>query len=226
VLTSDTALELFRTRRLVILDFDGPVSRLLPDPRHIELADEVKGLLTAQGVLPPDVSALTDHVQLLRYAATALPHLLPALESLCSSAELAAADTATPATGAVEVLELLRSQRRPLAIVTNNDPRVVTRFAQRQGIALTGISVHGREPGHPERLKPAPWMLHAALIAHGCAPGEALLIGDSATDVASATAAGMPCVGLASDEARRAALRSAGAVGTVPDLGVFRGRGR
>lgn len=215
-------LDLFRTRRLVILDFDGPITRLLPDPRHIELADQVKGLLAAQGgVLPPGVTGSIDHVQVLRYAADALPRLLPDLEALCSTAELAAADTAAPAAGALEILDLLHRQGRPVAIVTNNDSRAVTRFAQRHGVDLTGSSVHGRDPGQPERLKPAPWMLRAALHVHGAKPGEALLVGDSTTDVAAAAAAGMPCVGVATDPARAAALRSAGAVGTVEDLAAF-----
>ena len=214
--------ELFRTRRLLILDFDGPVTRLLPDPRHIELADAVKRLLRKRGAaLPPPVTASIDHVEVLRYAAQALPDLLPQAERLCSATELTAADSATPAVGAIELLDLRRMQRRPVAIVTNNDARVVGRFAQRHGIDLTGCTVHGRDPGHADRLKPSPWMLQAALDAHGCEPSEALLVGDSTTDVAAAQAAGMPCVGVAIDQERAAALIRVGAAGVVVDLGAF-----
>lgn len=214
--------ELFRTRRLLILDFDGPVTRLLPDPRHIELADAVKRLLRKRGAaLPPPVTASIDHVEVLRYAAQALPDLLPQAERLCSATELTAADSATPAVGAIELLDLRRMQRRPVAIVTNNDHHVVTRFAQRHGIDLTGCTVHGRDPGHADRLKPSPWMLQAALDAHGCEPSEALLVGDSTTDVAAAQAAGMPCVGVAIDQERAAALVRVGAAGVVVDLSAF-----
>ena len=216
------AEELFRTRRLLILDFDGPVTRLLPDPRHIELADAVKRLLRRRGpALPPPVTASIDHVEVLRYAAQALPDLLPQAERLCSATELKAADSATPAVGAIELLDLRRMQRRPVAIVTNNDHDVVTRFAQRHGIDLTGCTVHGRDPGHADRLKPSPWMLQAALHAHGCEPSEALLVGDSTTDVAAAQAAGMPCVGVAIDQERAAALVRVGAAGVVVDLSAF-----
>lgn len=214
--------EFFRTRRLLILDFDGPVTRLLPDPRHIELADAVKRLLRNHGaVLPPTVTAAIDHVQVLRYAAQALPSLLPDVEELCSAAELQAAHTATPAAGAIELLDLRRRQHHPVAIVTNNDARVVGRFAQRHGIDLSGCTVHGRGPGHADRLKPSPWMLEAALHVHGCVPSEALLVGDSATDIAAAHAAGMPCVGVAVGQERAAALITVGADGVVGDLGAF-----
>ncbi len=214
--------ELFRTRRLLILDFDGPVTRLLPDPRHIELADAVKSLVRDRGVvLSPPVEASIDHVEVLRYAAQALPALLPDVERLCSATELRAADAAIPAAGAIEVLDLLRARRRPVAIVTNNDPRVVTRFAVRLGIDLSGWTVHGRDPGGADRLKPSPWMLVAALHVHRIEPGDALLVGDSMTDVAAAQLAGMPCVGVAVDDAHAAALIRGGAVGVVTDLSAF-----
>jgi HAD superfamily hydrolase (TIGR01509 family) len=218
-----TALrELFWTRRLIIVDFDGPITRLLPDPRHIELADRVKRLLASSGaVLPPDVTRCIDHVQVLRYAAETVPDAVPAAVALCSEAELGAADAAIPAAGAVEVLDRLRRQSCAVAIVTNNDPRVVERFAQRQHLDLTGITVHGRDPERLNRLKPAPWMLLAALRECGCEPSSALFLGDTSTDVAAAAAAGMPCLGVASEPAQAEALTSAGAVGVVPDLSAI-----
>lgn len=215
--------ELFATRRLVVLDFDGPVTRLLPDPRHIDLAEAVKTLLRDhRAVLAPAITASIDHVQVLRYVAEKFPALLTEVEALCSATEVQAAETATPAPGAVDLLDRLRAQRRPVAIVTNNDPRVVTRFARHHDIDLAGITIHGRESGHAERLKPSPWLLEAALRAHSCEPGEALLIGDSPTDVTAALAAGMPCVGMASEPQRADVLIAAGAFGVIADLRAFR----
>ena len=214
--------ELFRTRRLLILDFDGPVTRLLPDPRHIELADAVKRLLRKRGAaLPPPVTASIDHVEVLRYAAQALPDLLPQAERLCSATELTAADSATPAVGAIELLDLRRMQRRPVAIVTNNDHHVVTRFAQRHGIDLTGCTVHGRDPGHADRLKPSPWMLQAALDAHGCEPSECLA-GRRQHDGRRCRASGGDAVRRCGDRPERAAaLVRVGAAGVVVDLSAF-----
>ena len=109
----------------------------------------------------------------------------------------------------------------PPPVEASIDHRVVTRFAVRHGIDLTGCTVHGRDPGGVDWLKPSPWMLDAALYVHGCVPSEALLVGDSTTDVAAAHAAGTPCVGIAVEQERAATLIRVGAVGVVGDLGAF-----
>ncbi|HEU4987417.1 MAG TPA: phosphoglycolate phosphatase [Rhizobiaceae bacterium] len=94
--------------------------------------------------------------------------------------------------GAGEALARLHSSGTRLGVVTNK-PQVAARtvllhfrLAERFGTIVGGDAVmHG---------KPAPDALLLALQQLGVSPEEALMVGDSATDVAAARAAGMPVV--------------------------------
>lgn len=62
------------------------------------------------------------------------------------------------------------------------------------------------------RSKPAPDIVRAALDAVGCAPGDAVVLGDTVYDVRAAAAAGVACVGTMTGGIGEAELRAAGAV--------------
>jgi len=73
--------------------------------------------------------------------------------------------------------------------------------------------------------KPAPDVYQAALTAFKVAPQAALAVEDSATGIAAATAAGMPCVGFYGlarhPEVEKAKLEAAGAVALMTDWTEF-----
>lgn len=58
-------------------------------------------------------------------------------------------------------------------------------------------AVVGRAYGQPGRMKPDPWALEQASAAVSVPLAEAVLIGDSATDVQAAHVVGARCVGYA-----------------------------
>lgn len=61
----------------LLLDFDGPMTRLLPPPRGAELAEAVRRPLRGAGIeLPPDVAGSRDHLAVLRYVARDVPTYL------------------------------------------------------------------------------------------------------------------------------------------------------
>ncbi|MBM0202538.1 HAD hydrolase-like protein [Micromonospora sp. STR1s_5] len=71
---------------------------------------------------------------------------------------------------------------------------------------------------HPDLLKPNPVPVVQALQALNVAPGAAVLVGDSITDIAAARAAGVACVGYANRPGKAEGLAAAGANAIVTDM--------
>lgn len=220
------ARALLSTRRLVVLDLDGPLTRLLPGEEYLRVTAGALELALSLGLEPDDeLAAQTDHVQLLRLVAERDPEVGRAVERWCTDREGAAAATAPLADGAETFVTACLDRGAAVAVVTNNAPEAAAAVLSRGGAALAALPVHGRDPRRPERLKPSPHPLLAAADGAGVAPADAVMVGDSASDVHAATAAGMPCIGLSPDPGRRAELLSAGAAAVAPSLADLR-RGR
>ncbi|MBK7721914.1 MAG: HAD family hydrolase [Austwickia sp.] len=209
---------------LVILDFDGPVVRLLPDPEHIDLAHAALAVLTQAGVdVPEQIARLTDHGAVLAETGRRWPHLHAGIDDLCTQAEVDAARRQPPQPGAGELVQAMAAAGVPVCIVTNNAPACVTAFLQRWPWGHLVRSVHGREPARPERLKPNPAMLLDALAVTGVPADRAVMVGDSVSDVHAARRAQVASVGITADERRATQLRGAGACLVVPDTAALTG---
>ncbi len=75
--------------------------------------------------------------------------------------------------------------------------------------------------GDVEVSKPAPDIVRAALEAAGCAPQDAVMVGDTVYDVRAAAAAGVRCIGVLAGGIGEQELREAGAdavYGNVAEL--------
>ncbi len=107
--------------------------------------------------------------------------------------------------GVAEVLEA--SQERVRAVLTNKPERISRRMLQALGIAEHFESVIGGD-SLPTR-KPDPAGLLALLERHAVGASEALLIGDSPVDVATARAAGVACAAVLGGYAAPGALEAA-----------------
>lgn len=202
----DPARALLHSRRLVVLDFDGPLTRLLPGLEYLRVAAGALELATSLGVrADEELSGQRDHVQLLR--------------ALARRDAAAARARPVPAAGAFVAECLARGVA--VAVVTNNAPGAVTAVLARGARVLTGLPIHGRDPGALDRLKPAPHMLAAAAREAGRDPAAAVMVGDTASDVQAATAAGMACIGLSPNRARRSELLTAGAAAVARDLAAL-----
>jgi phosphoglycolate phosphatase len=103
--------------------------------------------------------------------------------------------------GARELLDALRSAGLPLAICTNK-PQDLTMLILGH-LSLNGdfSVVWGGEPGKP--LKPDAACLRSVCSALGVMPAEAIMVGDSLTDVDAARAAGCPVIAVAHGYERR-----------------------
>src|SRR5690606_8109755 len=92
---------------LVLVDFDGPLARLLPGERWLEVTAQVRARAGELGgpELERALEGQPDHVQCLRDAARLAPGVALPLADLVTRLELSAADEVLPGPGAVDFLE-------------------------------------------------------------------------------------------------------------------------
>lgn len=94
--------------------------------------------------------------------------------------------------GVKETLAELRGHGVPLGVCTNKADHITAIALRALGIAPFFSAVVGASDDLPR--KPAPDMLLAVLAQLGARPAEALVVGDSRSDVGAARAAGCPVV--------------------------------
>src|SRR6266540_5315612 len=96
--TADELADIFSDASAVLLDFDGPVCRIFAGYSASDVAAELVDLLRAGGItVPSHVVALTDPLELLRWAGThGTPSLTVLIEDALSAAEMRAVASAEP----------------------------------------------------------------------------------------------------------------------------------
>ncbi len=94
--------------------------------------------------------------------------------------------------GVIETLRVLEDCAVPLGVCTNKAAPITAIALEALGIRRFFASIVGARDDIPR--KPAPDMLLAALADLGARPAEALVVGDSRSDVGSARAAGCPVI--------------------------------
>ena len=180
-----------------LFDLDGTLVDTAPD-----LLRALNHTLAARGLGPVDL-ALTRHwvghgVRAMLQAAFAHHGQatdaagLDAMQEACVGyyAEHIA-DFSRPYAGVVEALETLAAGA-PLAVVTNKLAGLSERLLDALALSRYFQVVVGRDTAAQPKPHPAPALFACERI--GCAPGEALFVGDSQTDVDCARAAGCAVV--------------------------------
>lgn len=94
--------------------------------------------------------------------------------------------------GASDVLARLDAGGVKLAICTNKPQAITEVILQQLGVATRFGAIIGESPARPR--KPDPAMLRAALDGLGVTACDAVMIGDSGSDVGTARALGVPVV--------------------------------
>lgn len=203
---NDEARAMIEGCAALLLDFDGPMTKLLPAPKNAELAEAACGpLLAAGSELPDDIATTTDHLKVLRWAGEHAPDQLDAVEAVIIAGEVEAAQVSEPTDGLVE---LLRRHGHKTIVVTNNAPEAAQAFLDRLGEDGVPVRVCGRPAGHPELMKPSPHMLQLAAKLADADPSGCLMIGDHASDADAATAIKCPFLGFATTPNHASRLRA------------------
>ncbi|GAA1860036.1 hypothetical protein GCM10009751_16940 [Myceligenerans crystallogenes] len=206
----------------ILLDFDGPVTRLMSPKAAAEAAEAARrGLFNAAAPIPASLEKSRDHLEVLRHAGTLDRVAIRMTDDACIKAEVAAAAKADPTDGAREMLKAAARRGQEVVIIGNNSPESIDAFLNRTDLAGYVTLVIGRPPRRPDLMKPNPFMVRGALTRLGVPAAEAVMVGDSPSDIEAAVAAKVPAVGFARTAARVKSLLGAGAEGVVEDMNEF-----
>lgn len=206
----------------LLLDFDGPVCRLFAGYPNTRAAKVERDFLSTHGIEVPTESVGTSNpLRLLQWTGTHQPALIADVEECLLVAERTAARTAAPTVHADKVLKNASESGLGVAVVSNNSAPAVRTYLDTHGLSAYVSAVCGRVPGHPELMKPNPHLVVRASRLLGARTDRCVLVGDSATDVEAARAAGARSVGYAKAPDRVAVLESAGAEVVIEDMATL-----
>ena len=118
-------------------------------------------------------------------------------------------DLSRPYAGVPELLAALAAKALPMAVLSNKPDDLVQRVVEGLFSPGTFAIIRGETEGFPRKPDPASALDIAARL--GARPGEALYLGDSNVDMATARAAGMVALGAAWGFRGEDELRAAGA---------------
>lgn len=104
-------------------------------------------------------------------------------------------DKTKPYPGILDTLNRLKERGVPMAIVSNKADFAVKELNPLYFEGVIDVAL-GENEAAGIRKKPAPDMVFRALNTLGCPVGKAVYVGDSDVDLATAKAAGMPCIGV------------------------------
>jgi phosphoglycolate phosphatase len=207
-----TLAEILASTRILLLDFDGPVTQLMPDGVDHAIADTMREVLRQMtGSIPDEVADTTDPLAVLRAAATESPDVLAAVEDACRAGEVDAANRSHPTDGAHDAMSACRDAGRPIIIVSNNAPEAIDAYLERYGLRDLVLEISARPPGRPDLMKPDPYLVRQVFQHHAERPDHYAFVGDSVTDVQVSQRTGVRAVGFAKTIARGQDLQAAGA---------------
>jgi phosphoglycolate phosphatase-like HAD superfamily hydrolase len=196
----------------LLLDFDGPVCSVFARYPAADLAATLRQKLAQRGIeTPAELAQVRDPLEVLRWTGRlGRPSLTRAIDDELTAAELAAVGTSAPTLYSREVIVAAAQGGRRVTVVTNNSAEAVTAYLTAHRLSVHVAHVVGRAHGHPERMKPNPEPIRNAVAALGADPSACLLVGDSASDIEGAQAAGVRSIGYVNNPAKRDRLSTAG----------------
>jgi phosphoglycolate phosphatase len=214
------AAQLLNGSAAVLLDFDGPVTPLMPAPANMYAADAARKAVAAHGVaLPDDIAATSDHLAVIRWTGTHASEALADVENTCTAAEIESARTCTPTPGAHALLVALHAAGTPVVIVSNNATEPIRAYLERHALTAYVRDIVGRPHLRPDLMKPHPHIVEGALSIAGVDASEAVLIGDSVSDIEVARATHVRSIGYAKTSQRGVELLEAGADALAVSIG-------
>lgn len=211
----------------VLFDFDGPICHLFANHPAPGVARRLRETVARCHPRPLPATEVDDPHEVLRAVAApdarAPRNLVALVESELTKEEIEAAATAPPTEHARELADELAGRQVALAVTTNNAPDAAWHFLDAGQLHQPfGEHVYGRDPRHPELMKPDPHCLNRAMRALGQEPDSCLMVGDSLSDLKASANAGVVFVGYARNAHRARVLRAAGAELVVGSLGELR----
>jgi len=197
-------------RRAVLFDLDGTLVDSLPD-----IAVALARALADHGLPAPPAELVRTWIgggarTLIAHAVAGAPALVdPLLARFRVHYAAAPVVHTTLYDGVASVLDALVGASVTLAVLTNKPHELAVPICERLLGAWPFAAVIGHRPGEP--LKPDPTVARALAERMVIPLEHCAVVGDAATDIATARAAGMRAVGVAWGYRPRAELVAAGA---------------
>ncbi|MEV1019054.1 SAV_2336 N-terminal domain-related protein [Streptomyces sp. NPDC050264] len=213
------------TAESYLLGFDGLLLRLYAGTRDARDAARELTALAAELRDPDDALSgrpLERPLELELHPLDVLrsfagrPRVARPLSERLDAIELRALRTARPAHDADLLVRTLNSTGRPVAVVSDVSPHVISAYLRSRSLEVRA-GVHGRT-GDPALLMPRPDALHRALHRPDTPTPHGVLIGTSPAELRAAFAIGLPFVAYAPTPAAAARLTELGAQHVVRHL--------
>lgn len=203
----------------VLIDFDGPICSIFAGLPAQSVADELRGLLVAEGLSPPThIADAHDPLEVLRFTSNLDSDLTERIDAALRAAEVVAAQRARPTPYARETILACRQTQRTVAVVSNNSTEAVETYLTAHDLIDHVDLVVGRTDLDPALLKPHPHLILQAVRALSADPATCILIGDSVSDIEGGLAAGVRSVGYANKPGKWERLASAGAYAVLTTM--------
>jgi phosphoglycolate phosphatase len=180
----------------LIFDLDGTLVDTAPD-----LLGATNAVLTAVGRAAIDPASLRHMVGF--GAASLITQAMAATGPAVAEGELPGlvaifiahyrdhiADFSRPFAGVEKTLKALKEDGARLAVLTNKPAELTAPLLDKLGMTGLFLAIYGA--GRMSYTKPDPRIFHD--VVADCGGGPAVMIGDSITDLATAQAAGAPCI--------------------------------
>lgn len=193
-------------RRHVLLDFDGPVCAVFGALADHEVADTLRRQLPGTNPTPDTVLAASDPFVVLAHAYQLGTAQARVTELRLTELETSAVANAPPTPHTHAVIRELVDRGHQVTIVSNNSATAVRAYLERHQLTDSIAGIAARVDADPGLLKPNPHLLHEAMRQRTAKPGECVMVGDSATDIEAARAAGVAVIAYANKPGKRAAL--------------------
>jgi phosphoglycolate phosphatase len=180
----------------LIFDLDGTLVDTAPD-----LLGATNAVLEATGRAPMDTAALRHMVGF--GARSLITQAMAATGTAAHDSQMDRltgifiahyrdhiADFSRPFPGVEKTLQRLRAKGERLGILTNKPAELTGPLLEKLGLADYFAAVYGA--GRKSYTKPDPRIFHD--VVQDCGGGQAVMIGDSITDLSTARAARAPCI--------------------------------
>lgn len=182
--------------RAILFDFDGPLCDVFAKISPSSIAHRIQDSLGWQ----PDFD---DPLDLLEHLADGDRQILAKVEDEVVASEVEAVNVAPDTSGGRECISACVQAGLEVAIVSNNSASSVSTFLERQGLLNLVSTIVGRAHAEPEKMKPSPWPLRVALEKLAITSAEAMMVGDSVSDIRAARSAGVRMVALANKPGKK-----------------------